>query len=72
MNRACPYCGAAIGDGHRTHITPVRVPQLGTSKEFAVFDIAKIYDPDPMPHRTIETCADPACIAKAEKVRPSR
>ena len=74
MTHACPYCGAAIGDGSPTRITPLRIPQVASAADVRTIDLDQVWGlkPRPSEHRVITTCTDPACIAAAEKVRPRR
>ena len=72
MKLACPYCGAAIGDGWPTHLTPLRIPQVASAAGFRTIDLDQVWGlkPRPSEHRVIQSCPDEGCKAAAMQVQP--
>lgn len=70
MKLACPYCGAPIGDGAPTHLTPVRFMPTGVSTTFKMIPVEQILSGEPRPTeiRAIQSCPTEGCKAAALRV----
>jgi hypothetical protein len=65
---ACPYCAGPMGDGHSgsLHLTPVRLPTIGTAEDFKRINIDEVGNGRPPPKlRVIHSCRAPSCVAAA-------
>ncbi|MGE5803959.1 MAG: hypothetical protein ACM358_17070 [Gemmatimonadota bacterium] len=72
MKLACPYCGAPIGDGAPTHLTPVRYsPRAASVEDFRKINLDQLYSHVPREEvRAIQSCPAEPCKAAAVQVQP--